>query len=345
MGASAGGREALVVTQKWGADYDGTIAYYPAAGGIPMLVEFGRNSRALAAPGAYPNQAKQTLLYKATIAACDAKDGVSDGILSNPAGCNFNVASLRCASGTDEGDSCLSAAQIAALKAVNSALQMKYHLASGERDMPGYNIFSGVDLTAPTSGLGRVAPAAMPSAPTQSLQDKFYDIFVRGWLMRDLQADSLAFDPENPGPYSARVSALSAEMQASQADLSTFQKHGGKLILVHGNDDALVPVGWSAAYYRNVVRTMGAAKVDGFLRFYTVPGYGHGSGTFMVDWDSLSVLDAWVEHETPPDHVVASDLNPATPGRTRPLCQYPAWPRYRGTGDSTTAINLSCVTH
>ena len=102
-------------------------------------------------------------------------------------------------------------------------------------------------------------------------------------------------------------------------------------------------MGWSEAYYRSVARTMGAAAVDRFTRFYTVPGYGHGLGVFTVDWDSLTALDHWVETGAAPDQPVATDVSPATRGRTRPLCRYPAWPRYNGSRDVNVAGNYSCV--
>ncbi len=225
---------------------------------------------------------------------------------------------------------------------MQSDLKLSYALASGETGISSYNIFSGVDLTARISGLGATAPTSMPSAPTQPIHDKFYDVFVRGWLMRNQQADSLKFDPEYPGLYTSRMSFLSAVMQAAQPDLSSFKNHGGKLIVVQGNDDSLVPVGWSENYYRNVVRNMGAATVDTFMRFYTVPGYGHGVGTFIVDWDSLSALDEWVEHGTIPNHPIAADANPASRGRSRPLCRFPNWPRYNGSGDINEADSYTC---
>ena len=139
------------------------------------------------------------------------------------------------------------------------------------------------------------------------------------------------------------MSHISAIIGSSRPDLSKFSRHGGKLILVHGNDDSLVPVGWSEAYYRSVVQTMGAAAVDGFMRFYTVPGYGHGLGDFTVDWDSLTALDRWVETGAAPDQLVAMDVSPATRGRTRPLCRYPTWPRYNGSGDINAAGSYRCV--
>jgi feruloyl esterase len=153
----------------------------------------------------------------------------------------------------------------------------------------------------------------------------------------------LAFDPEHPGKWAARMSQLSAIIGSSQPDLSKFSRHGGKLILVHGNDDALIPVGWSEAYYRSVVGAMGASAVDHFMRFYTAPGYGHGVGVFTVDWDSLSALDRWVETGEAPDDPIVADVSAATHGRTRPLCRYPTWPRYKGSGDINDASNFGCV--
>jgi feruloyl esterase len=173
IGASAGGREALAVAQRWGANYDGAIAYYPAAGGVSLVVALGRLSRALAAPGAYPDPAKQALLHKAVVGACDGADGVVDGLVSRPAACRFDVASIRCPGGADAGDGCLSDAQIAALKVMASDLRLTYPLRSGETGFPGYPVFEGADLTAPISGLGAAAPSATPTGQGQPLHDKF----------------------------------------------------------------------------------------------------------------------------------------------------------------------------
>ena len=344
VGGSEGGNEALAVAQRWGEDYDGAVSYYPAAGGVPLVAALGRDARALAAPGAYPDPAKQALLHKAVVAACDGADGAVDGIVSNPGGCHFDVASLRCPTGGDEGDACLGDAQIAALKVMDADLPLPYPLASGETGIAGYRVFQGVDLTTRISGLGASAPAPGPLARTAPIHYMFFNVFVRGFLTRDANADALAFDPEHPGAWAPRMSRISELMGSSRPDLSRFSQHGGKLILVHGNDDALIPVGWSEAYYRSVVRTMGADAVDRFLRLYTVPGYGHGAGVFTVDWDSLTALDHWVETGAAPSEPVAADVSPATHGRTRPLCRYPAWPRYKGSGDINDAGAYSCVT-
>jgi hypothetical protein len=343
VGGSEGGNEGLAVAQRWGADYDGVVSYFPAAGGIPLVVAMGRDARALAAPGAYPNPAKQAMLHKAVLSACDANDGAVDGIVSNPAGCHFDVATVRCPSGRDDGDSCLSDAQIAALKVMDSDLHVTYPLALGQTGIAGYHVFRGVDLTTQVSGLGAVAPAKGPLTQGEPIHYMFYNVFVRGFIMRDLNADPLAFDPEHPGVWARRMRDVSALIGSPRPDLSRFSKHGGKLIMLHGNDDALIPVGWSEAYYRDVVKTMGAGKVDGFMRFYIAPGYGHGMGVFTVDWDSLTALDHWVETDAAPSAPVATDISPGTRGRSRPLCRYPAWPKYKGAGDINAAGSYACV--
>ena len=344
VGASGGGREALIALQRWGAEYDGAIAYYPAAGGVPLLAALGRDAKALALPGAYPNPVKQALLHRAVISACDAADGAVDGIIANPASCGFDLARIRCPSGDDEGDSCLSDAQIAALHVMSSDLHLKYPIASGETGFPGYRVYQGVDLTAAISGLGSSAPTPPPIAANEPIHYLFYSVFVRGMLMRDPEANPLAFDPEGPGVWKSRMSELATEFQAAQSDLSSLKNHGGKVIIVHGNDDSLIPIGWTENYYQSVVRQMGATAVEDLVRFYAVPGYGHGGGAFIVDWDSLSALDQWVETNAAPDFPIASDANPATRGRTRPLCRYPNWPMYRGEGDINAAENFTCVT-
>lgn len=123
-GGSGGGREALYVADRWPELYDGVIAYFPAWSLTAMLTNYTRISKALAAPGAYPNVAKQTLLNNAVIATCDALDGVADGIVSNVAACHFDPIALRCPGGVDTGNTCLSDAQIAGVSAYAAPLTL-----------------------------------------------------------------------------------------------------------------------------------------------------------------------------------------------------------------------------
>jgi hypothetical protein len=130
---------------------------------------------------------------------------------------------------------------------------------------------------------------------------------------------------------------------ALDADLSPFFARGGRLILLHGLADEVISPNSTIDYHQRLAATVGQAKMDAHVRFYTVPGMGHGTGVFIPNWDSLAALEAWVERGLAPGTAVAVDAVAGTYGRTRPLCLYPAWPKYRGSGSMDAAVNYSCV--
>ena len=360
-GGSSGGREALAVVQNWPQDWDGAIVLYPAWNAASLDLQFGRITRALAQPGAYPNRAKRKVLYDAAIQACDAYDGVSDGLISDMRTCNatFNLATatvngnpLRCAGGADTGDTCLSDAQIAALNVYNTPITFSYTLGSGETQYPGFNVW-GTDLGVPsTSTLQNTVVAlsfgtsqpANPMPTTAPYGSTFWDQWVKYFVTRDPNFNSLTFDPQAPGAYQARVAALTALQDVNKTDLSAFQAKGGKILMAHGTHDALVSTRATQQYYDRLKTTMGSARVDGFVRYYEIPGYGHAVSTvFNAAWDSLTTLENWVEKGTiPPNQVVTDTVG--VPGRTRPLCDYPAYPRYNGSGDVNLAASFTCST-
>jgi hypothetical protein len=142
-GGSTGGREALAAIQRWPADWNGAIAWYPAWNDAAALLFGQKVNRTLAQPGAYPNTAKKGLILQASLEACDGLDGIVDGLVSNQLKCNatydpatatVNGTALRCAGGADTGDTCLSDAQITALKTLNTGARFNFHLASGETE-------------------------------------------------------------------------------------------------------------------------------------------------------------------------------------------------------------------
>ncbi|SAK67013.1 tannase and feruloyl esterase [Caballeronia calidae] len=359
-GGSSGGREALAVVQRWPEDWDGSIVLYPAWNAASLDLQFGRITRALAQPGAYPNQAKRKLLLDASLAACDTLDGVADGLISDVAACNarfdpatagLNGTPLRCANGADTGDTCLSDAQIAALKVYATPITFSYALASGETQYPGFNVW-GADLgivnaslvqpTVIALSLNLLQPASpMPStAPYFSV---FWDQWIRYFVARDPNVNSLAVDPQNPGPYQARISALTAEQDVNKTDLSAFNAKGGKILMAHGTADALVSTQSTEQYYMRLRQTMGASTVGNFVRYYEIPGYGHStSSIFNASWDSLTALENWVEKGVAPPPQTVADTT-GVPGRTRPLCEYPAFPRYNGSGDVNSASSFTCT--
>ena len=377
-GGSTGGREALIAVQNWPRDFDGAIVLYPAWNAASLDLQFGRITRELAKPGAYPSRAKRKLLYDAALAACDALDGVRDGLISNVNACNasFNPATamlggvpLRCAGGLDAGESCLSDAQIAGFNITNTPLLLNYTLASGETGYPGFNVW-GTDFGNPgssplqptvlTLSLGTEQPAqpmppvvaAMPATATTPATpatsppygSTFWDQWVRFFVTRDTNFNSLSLDPQNPGVWQARIVELTRIQDLNKTDLSAFAARGGKILMAHGSHDALVSTRATQQYWSRIRSAMGAEKVDSFARYYEIPGYGHAvSSVFNAAWDSLTTLDNWVEKGVPPPEQVVAD-SAGVPGRTRPLCGYPSWPKYKGAGDINSAQSYSCVT-
>ena len=359
-GGSTGGREALSVAQRWPADWDGIIAWYPAWNQASAMLGGHRMSRALAQPGAYPNTAKRSLIRNAALEACDTLDGVADGLISNQAKCNaifdpsvatFNGVPVRCVGGTDTGDTCLSDAQITALKTINTATNFNFFMASGSQGYPGYNVW-GADLGITTNpsplqptvtflNFGTVAPATpMPSgAPYISKQ---LDQTIKYGVTRDPLFDSLTLDPENPGAWGNRLSELSTMLDVS-TDISDFAAHNGKLLLAHGLSDVLVSSRATEQYYQRLQAQFGPAYVDTFARYYQVAGYGHAVSTaFNATWDSLTALEQWVEKGTAPKAQVTTDTAGVV-GRKRPLCDYPMWPKYKGSGDANAAESFTCA--
>ncbi|MFM0097922.1 tannase/feruloyl esterase family alpha/beta hydrolase [Paraburkholderia nemoris] len=360
-GGSSGGREALAVVQRWPQDWDGSIVLYPAWAAASLDLQFGRITRALAAPGAYLDQAKRKVLLSTVLAACDTLDGVADGLISNVAACNntFNPATatvngtaLRCAGGADTGDTCLSDAQISALNVYNTPITFSYSLASGETQYPGFNVY-GADLgvanasalqpTVTTLALGTSQPAS-PMPTTAPYLSVFWDQWIRYFVTRDSNYNSLTVDPQNPGSLQARISQLTGLQDVNKTDLSAFNARGGKILMAHGMADALVSTRSSEQYYQRLQATMGASAVANFVRFYEIPGYGHAVSTvYNASWDSLTTLENWVENGvTPPAQTVADTAG--VPGRTRPLCEYPGFPRYNGSGDVNAASSFTCAT-
>jgi feruloyl esterase len=171
----------------------------------------------------------------------------------------------------------------------------------------------------------------------------FGDNFIRYGIVGDTAFNPLSLDPADVRRYIPRINHI-ARFDSSDADLTPFAARGGKVIIVHGLADMIVSPRVSERYYERLRRRMGGAKVDAFLRFFEVPGYSHGlSNTFNASWDRLTALETWVEQgKAPGEDEVVTDMS-GVPGRTRPLCRYPHWPKYRGAGDMNAAASYVCT--
>jgi len=158
-------------------------------------------------------------------------------------------------------------------------------------------------------------------------------------VLRDPAADLLAFEPQ---AHAARLRELSEMIDASRDDLDAFKARGGRLLLMHGTVDSAVPPANTVAYYERLAKRYGEAQLDSFLHFYLAPGFGHGTGPFVVGWDAFGTLERWVETGEAPGPQVVVDTREGNRGRTRPLCVYPAWPKFSG-GSLDEAGSFACV--
>jgi pimeloyl-ACP methyl ester carboxylesterase len=335
-GCSNGGREALMAVQRTPNLFDGVIARAPGYNWVGFMGAFNRTAKALAAPGGAFSPAKTALLAKRVRDACDGLDGIVDGVVANPAACTakiLNLGALRCAGGADKGDTCLSDAQLAVVKAWttdavfagSSTYRSKgYNLTGNEDDPFNFGIW--------VSGNGDLSKAG---------QYLFQDTTVKYYLARDPRADSLKYSPwdRNQGA----LYALAALNDATQADIRPFIKAGNKLIVWHGGSDAALSVNSTIEYMTNMTRSVGAENAAASTRFYVAPGVDHCEGGAGADkTDLLTALDQWVTKRIAPAALTAQKLDAkGAVILTLPLCQYPQYPRYIGPANNAAAARLA----
>ncbi len=346
VGNSQGGHEALDAAARYPADYDGVVANYPAYN-VTMLHLGSLN----AGQAIYSNEgagwlspAKTQLLTNAVRAACDPLDGAIDGIISNLTACHrvFNIRTveqtLRCADGKDTGEDCLSDAQIKAVARIASPYRPGFAIA-GATEFPPWAILEGSRFQ--ISNFGAQRTVGHPSSADALL----YNVgaaTVKYIITRDPNVDPLKFDPH---AYQARIQEVAKLMDVTDVDLTPFRLKGGKILLAHGTEDDFITPGNSDAYYQRHLTQQGKAAMDSFVRYYKVPGFAHGFGTFNARYDDLTALDNWLETGKAPDELLAVDENDQGRDRTRPLCPYPKWPKFVGKPGASLdeAGNFACT--
>ncbi len=343
-GCSDGGREALMEAQRFPEDYDGILAGAPANYWTHLVTSGLAVTQALMAnPEAYISELKLPAINAAVMAACDAGDGVKDGIINDPRKCHFDPSTLLCHG--DESRSCLTAPQIKALKAIYA----------GGRDAKGRQIFPGF-MPGSENGWGDWVTG---NGPGLSAGNGFVNGYFRYIVMEDG-----VWNPLNANLDDALRAADEKTAQAlnsTQADLAGFVSRGGKLILYHGwNDPAISPLN-TINYYESVRSKMGPAGTEGSVRLYMAPGVGHcfggpGANSFGQlgtvtakgpKYGMFDALQAWVEKGTPPDEIIGTkytgDDREKPVQMTRPLCPYPQEAQYKGSGDPNDSANFSCA--
>ncbi|MDR1727848.1 MAG: tannase/feruloyl esterase family alpha/beta hydrolase [Acidobacteriota bacterium] len=316
-GCSTGGRQGLMEAQRYPEDYDAIVAGAPAnyhshlhvadlALTVPVM-----GDDALKVPAD-----KLDLLNRAVLDACDALDGVKDGLLQDPKRCRFDPAALRCAGGDAPG--CLTAGQVETLKRAYAPVTT----ASGAVVFPG-KAHGGEYAWSMLSG----AQPSPVSVGTMLLttQDAKWD-----WRTFDLERDLAAAD------------AKTGFINAIDPDLGAFQARGGKLLLYHGWDDMGIAPENTVNYYEQAKSETGA-QPDRWMRLFMLPGVGHCSGGRGPDQaDFMGALERWVEAGEAPERVIAHRVSGGRVVMSRPLCPYPQVARYKGVGSANDAANFEC---
>jgi feruloyl esterase len=336
---SNGGREGLLEAQLYPDDFDGLIVGAPWNLQSRSTIAHLWMRQLLNAPGAAIPIAKLPMVHAAVLKACDADDGLADGVINNPTACRFQPKSLQCKA--NDGPICLTAAQVASLTGI-------YQGPRDPRD--GSSIFPGFAMGRETDTFGHPDSVA-------GLPEGFFVNFVGG----DPKWDWRTFDMKRD---MAATLAAGRVGDAGSTDYEAAKRRGVKIIQYHGWNDPGIPPGNSVRYYGQVAKANGGlAKTQDFYRLFMVPGMGHCGGDVGASnfggagqqpppvrdgaHDMVTALENWVERGIAPNEFIATKYaSPDPADRTvkfqRRLCLYPAVAKYKG-GDPNDAASFACV--
>jgi len=322
-GCSTGGREAMIMSQRYPDYFDGIISGDPAmrTGFSNLALGYMTSVFDRVAPAGEngkPDVKKafsepdRKLIVNSLLQVCDANDGLKDGMIFNQRACNFDPETLVCSGA--KNDTCLTKAQADALKTA----------FAGPKSDAGYEIYPGVPYDAGIADRGGI-PGLLggPVIPVATAAD-----------FADFNADREA----------ARVLSNPTALlgDSTWTNLSSFEGHGGKLIFYHGLSDPWFSPLDTLRYYERMSKDTSNGSAESWSRIYFVPGMGHcqGGSATLDHFDMLTAIVDWVEKGTAPDRVIATGR--AFPGRSRPLCAYPQHAQYIGHGDTNDASNFVC---
>jgi feruloyl esterase len=332
VGCSSGGHQAMSEAQRFPSDYDGIVAGAPANNRIRQTFGFAHAWAATHRADGTPilDQAALSLVTRSAVAACDAGDGLKDGLVEDPRKCGFDPATLVCSDASAAG-TCLTAEQADAVKRVYDG---------PKNPRTGEQIFTGFPRG--SEGFGDAAIQSWrqyitsPREPARIGVFRYFLFHDDNWKLSSLDYDRDLAYAEERIPHLAAV----------DRDLTAFKKRGGKLIMYAGWMDPVVPPQDNAAYYEAVAKTMGGYdRTRAFFRLFVAPGMGHcAGGPGPNTFDALTALENWVEKGVAPDTLLATHSTAGKVDRTRPLCPYPQVARYKGTGSIDEAANFSCGT-
>ncbi len=325
-GCSRGGGQALMEAQRFPDDFDGIIAGAPAYDWIGIAAQMIKSAQA-AFPD--PNRLDAPMLTRddmkiveaGVLDACDAVDGVKDGVMNDPRQCRFDVNTLP-----------LSDAKKAALKALYSAT------TNGEGEIHPAQPFGGEGQSGGWPAWITGGNPPLPGQTAPSLRFAFGTGIMKYFVFDDPNWDYSKYDLST---WKKDTALAATFLNATDPNLETFKAKGGKLILWHGwADAALTPLA-SVRYHEEVYARDPNAR--DYFRTFLMPGVLHcagGAGPDAVDWPA-AIAD-WVEQGKAPDRVVARKVVNGATTRSRPLCPYPQKAEYKGAGSTDDEANFLC---
>jgi len=321
-GCSQGGRQGLAAAQNYPEDFDGIIAgaaswnQMRAHGArVALNVIVNKDADRVIPASKYP------IIHEAVLNACDALDGLKDGVIENPPICKFDYAELACKAA--EGSHCLSSGQVESARAMTSPLK---------DPKTGRTLFEGHLMVGSELGwatLGGPQPLALSTNGMRNVV--FAD---QNWDYRKMD---LSTDVDRAAASDNGV------MYSGDPNLKPFFDHGGKLLMYHGwNDPQVNPLN-SVIYYENVLNAVGKNKAENSIALFMVPGMNHCSGGPGTDnFDRMKVIEDWVEQDQKPAQIIAWHVTNGQVDKMRPLCPYPQVAKYRGSGSTNDAANFAC---
>jgi feruloyl esterase len=321
-GCSGGGRQSFVAAQRFPADFDAIIAGAPGYDRTDVAFQtLGMAQATHATAESFIPPEKYAVIHAAAMRMCDARDGLEDGLISDPVGCDFDPGVLQCKGSVT--DACLTEPQVLAARKI-------YATVTDPR--------TGEVLTA---GLEPGSEMHWGGVAGRDPHYMYFSLFQHvvfpdeDWDFRSINvAEHL----------DAARAADGGILAAISPNLEPFISRGGRLLMYHGWADQNIPPLGSVDYYEQVIDTLGKSRTEEGVRLYMVPGMGHcGGGHGPNQFDMLEALDQWRAQGQAPAAIVAAQRENGRSVRTRPLCPWPQVARYAGTGSIDAAENFSCV--
>jgi hypothetical protein len=352
MGLSEGGREAAMESQRYPEDFNGIASGAPAINFLTqntfyhawnVLSNSDASGHLILTPDKLP------ILHAAALAACDAQDGLKDGLISDPWNCHFDPAVVQCHPG-DDAAKCLTPAQVHAAQLIYQGAQESNGrplVVSGP--LPGSELQWGEYVTA-APDISRTESANLSTFSIKYLA--FPQTRPVNYTIADFHFDEATF---------RELTAMHALYDAVDPDLSKFDAAGDKIIFWTGQADGSIPPPNLIAYYNALEHFMGKDKVQKFARLYLLPGGFHGDGNpAPIVCDLLTALIGWVERGAAPNRLTSYYLPPvvdhkgmygpygdaldlSTSIRTRPVYPYPQVAHYKGSGSIDDAANFDAA--